>query len=103
MSISVALPVTGIGSIILPISCGIACGMTISNNVIFELNIQKHNKSKEHYERTQRTINSFDKLYRKCLQDKVSDKKENESLCNNFTKYNSENRYDSLFFGNIRI
>ena len=68
MSISVALPVTGIGLIIMPISCGIACGMTISNNVIFELNIQKHNKlkniMKELNELLTRLINYIENAYK---------------------------------------
>ena len=48
--------------------------------------MQKHNKYKKQYERDQNLIKSFDKLYRKSLQDKIIDKTEYESLCNIFTK-----------------
>ena len=36
--------------------------------------------------KNQQTIKSFDKLYRKYLQDSIIDKTEYESLCNIFTK-----------------
>ena len=37
-------------------------------------------------------MTSFDKLYRKYLQDNVNDKNEYESLCDNFTKYLDETK-----------
>ena len=41
-----------------------------------------------------KTIISFDKLYRKSLQDNIIDETEYESLCNIFTKYVDENEND---------
>ena len=57
--------------------------------------MQKDNKYKKLYEKDQQTIKSFDKLYRKSLQDNLIDKVEYESLCNIFTKYVDEvkNKY----------
>ena len=54
--------------------------------------MQKYNKYKKQYERDYNTIESFDKLYRKSLQDNVIDKTEYESLCNIFSKYIDENK-----------
>ena len=95
-STSITLSITGIGMIILPISAGIACGISLGNKVLHKLIIIKYNKYKKLYERDQNTIKSFDKLYRKSLQDNIIDKSEYESLCNIFTKYVDENKNESF-------
>ena len=95
-STSITLSITGIGLIILPKSAGIACTLSLGNKVLLKLIISKYNKYKKQYERDQQNIKSFDKLYRKSIQDNVIDKTENESLCNSFTKYVDENKNESL-------
>ena len=82
--------------IVLPISAGIACGISLGNKILHKLIINKYNKYKKQYERDQNTIKSFDKLYRKSLQDIVIDKTEYDSLCNIFTKYVDENKNESF-------
>ena len=94
---SITLSVTGIGLIVLPISAGIACGISLGNKILHNIIINKYNKYKQQYERDQNTIKSFDKLYRKSLQDNVIDKHEYESLCNIFTKNVVENKNESFF------
>ena len=91
-STSITLSITGIGMIILPISAGVACALSLGNKILHKLIINKYNKYKKQYEKDQNTIKSFDKLYRKSLQDNVIDKTEYESLCNIFTKYIDENK-----------
>ena len=93
---SITLSITGIGLIILPISAGIACGLSLGNKILHKLIINKYNKYKKQYERDQNTIKSFDKLYRKSLQDNVIDKTEYESLCNIFSEYVDENKNESF-------
>ena len=83
-STSITLSITGIGMIVLPISAGIACTLSIGNKILHKLIINKYNKYKNQYDKDQNTIKSFDKLYRKSLQDNVIDKNEYESLCNIF-------------------
>ena len=78
-STSITLSITGVGLIILPISAGIACGLSLGNELLHKLIINKYNKYKKQYERDQNTIKSFDKLYRKSLQDNVIDKTEYDS------------------------
>ena len=95
-STSITLSITGIGLIIVPISAGIACGLSLSSKVLHKLIINKYNKYKKLYERDQNTIKSFDKLYRKSLQDNLIDKNEYESLCNIFTKYVDQNKNESF-------
>ena len=95
-STSITLSVTGIGLIVVPISAGIACTLSLGNKVLHKIIINKYNKYKKLYERDQLTIKSFDKLYRKSLQDNVIDKTEYESLCNIFTKYVDENKNESF-------
>ena len=80
---------------ILPTSAGIACTLSIGNKVLHKLIINKYIKYKKQYERDQQTIKSFDKLYRKSLQDNVIDKTEYDSLCSIFTKYVDENKNES--------
>ena len=102
-STSITLSITGIGLIILPISAGIACTLSLGNKALHKLIINKYNKYKKQYERDQNTIKSFDKIYRKSLQDNVIDKNEYESLCNIFTKYVDENKNESFINMNIKI
>ena len=95
-STSITLSVTGIGLIVLPISAGIACALSLGNKILHKIVINKYNKYKKQYERDQNTIKSFDKLYRKSLQDNVIDKTEYESVCNIFTKYVDQNKNESF-------
>ena len=103
-STSITLSVTGVGLIILPISAGTACTLSLGNKVLHKLIINKYNKYKKQYERDQQTIKSFDKLYRKSLQDNIIDNNEYDSLCNIFTRYIDENKNESFFINmNITI
>ena len=95
-STSITLSITCVGLIILPISSGIACTLSLGNKVLHKININRYNKYKKQYDRDQNTIKSFDKLYRKSLQDNIIDKIEYESLCNIFTKYVDENKNESF-------
>ena len=95
-STSITLSITGVGLIILPISAGIACALSLGNKILHKIIISKYNKYRKQYERDQNTIKSFDKLYRKSLQDNIIDKTDYDGLCNNFTKYIDENRNESF-------
>ena len=95
-STSINLSITGSGLIVLPISAGIACGLSLANKILHKIIINRYNKYKKQYEKDQKTIKSFDRLYRKSLQDNVIDKNEYESLCNIFTKYVDDNKNESF-------
>ena len=95
-STSKTLSITGFGLINIPISAGIACTLSLGNKILHKLIINKYNKYKKQYERDQLRIKSFDKLYRKSIQDNVIYKTENESLCNIFTKYVDEIKNESF-------
>ena len=95
-STSITLSITGIGLFISPKSAGIACTLSLGNKVLHKLITNKYNKYKKQHETDQQTIKSFDKLYRKSLEDNVIDKTENESLCIFFTKYVDENKNESF-------
>ena len=96
-STSITISVTGIGLIVLPIAAGNACTLILGNKVLHKIIINKHNKYKKQYERDQQTIKSFDKFYRKTLQDTVIDKIEYDRLCNILTKFIDENKNRSFF------
>ena len=103
-STSITLSITGIGLIILPISAGFACILSLGNKVLHKLIIKKYNKYGKQYERDQKTIKFFDNLYRKSLQDNLIDKTEYEILCKIFTKNIDENKNESFFLHmNIKI
>ena len=59
---SVTLSITGIGSIILPITAGMGCSISIANKVLHKININKYNKNKKQYEKDQQTIKPFEKI-----------------------------------------
>ena len=80
----VPLRLSGNGSLMIPISTGIACGSTVSFKVKYEIVMQKYNKYKKQYEEYQQTIKLFDELYRRRLQDNVNDKSEYESPLKSF-------------------
>ena len=90
------MSLTGIDLIAIPISTATACRLSNGNKVIYEIIVKKYNKYKKQYEKDQQTNNSFDKLYRKSLQDNVIDKTEYEKLCNIFTKNVDENKNESF-------
>ena len=75
-STSKTMSITVIGLIILPISAGIACSLSLGNKVLHKLIINKYNKHKKLYERDQQTTNFFVKIYRKYLQYNLTDKSE---------------------------
>ena len=55
-STSISLSITGIGLIAIPISTATACGLSITNKVLYEIVMQKYNKYKKQYERDHNTI-----------------------------------------------
>ena len=95
-SSSIPLSLTGIGLKATPISTASACAVPIGNKVVYEIIKNKYNKYKQQYERDRESIKSFDKLYRKSLQDNVIDKNEYENLCKNSTKYLEETTNESF-------
>ena len=95
-STSINLSVTGVRLIVLQISPAIACTISLGNKKLRKLFINKYNEYKKQYEKDQQTFKSFDKLYRKSLQDNIIDKTENESLCNIFTEYLEETKNESF-------
>ena len=64
----------------IPISNATACGLSLGEKVLYEIIINKYNKYKKQCEKDHQTIEFFDKLYRKSLQDNVTDKSEYEGL-----------------------
>ena len=59
---SVTVFLKGIVLLAIPITTGIACGLTISSKVIFELVSQRYNKYKIQYQKDQQTIKCFNNL-----------------------------------------
>ena len=94
-SSSITFYLTGIG--LIPISTATSCGLSIGNKVLFEIIINKYHKYKKKHENDQQSIQSFDKLYRKTLQDNVNDKTESGNLCNIIIKKLDEKKMN-LFY-----
>ena len=84
--------ITGIGSIVLPISPAIARTLSLGNKVLPRMITNKDNNYKKQYENDQQTNNTFVSLHQRNLQDNVTDKSEYHSLCDNFTRYVDEKK-----------
>ena len=93
----ITLSLTGIGLIAIPISTATACGLLIDNNVIYGIVMQKQNNYKKKYEKDQQTIVSFDKVYKKSLEDNICVKREYDALCNFLTKNFDGTRNETFF------
>ena len=96
-SSSITLSLSGISLIVIPSSTGRAFG-TISKKVILETVIQKYNRYKKQYQNDQQTIRSFDKLYKKSVQDNVFERNDYESLRKTFSKYLNETKNRSFWW-----
>ena len=96
-STSVTLSITGLGEKVVPVSGGFACSLSLDNKIFHKLIINKYNKNKKQYEKDQQTIKSFDKIYKKSLQDTLIDENEHKSLCNILTKLFGWNKKWNLF------
>ena len=94
---SITLSITGVGLILLLISAGIACTLSLGNKILHKLIINSNNNYKKRYEKDQQTIESFDKIYKNYLQDNVTVKIENECICNIFTEYVDRTKNESFY------
>ena len=67
-STSITLSITGIRLIVLPISAGNGCTLSLGNKVLDKLMTNKYNQYKKLYEKNQQTINFLisytEKLYK---------------------------------------
>ena len=61
-STSITLTITGFSLIILPMTAGIACALSLGNKVLHKMIINKYNNYKKHNEKDQKNIKSFNKL-----------------------------------------
>ena len=96
-SSSLTFSLTGFGLLVIPISSSIACGLTISHKILYDIVMQKYNKYRKQYEKEQQTIKFFIELFRKSLQDNAIARNEYKSLCNIFTKYLDETKNETFF------
>ena len=82
--------------IVLPISAGTACTLSLGNKILQKVFMNNYNKNRKPYEKDQHTIKSFDELCRKSSQDIVNHKNEYECLCIISTKIVIETKNESL-------
>ena len=64
-SASITLSIMVIGLIVLPISAGTVCNLSLGNKVLYEIIMSKYKKYKKQHEKDQQTINFFDNFYRR--------------------------------------
>ena len=95
-SSSITLSQTEIGFLFTHKSISIVFALSFSNKLVCGLITQKYQKCRKQYEKDQETKKSFDKLYRRFLQDKIIDKNEYERLYNSFTKYLDETKHETF-------
>ena len=91
-SSSITLSLTSIGLIVIPISTGLACGLSISNKVVYEIFMRKNDNHKQQYHNDQQTIKFSVKIYRRSSKENLIDEIEYKSLCNFFRNYDDKNK-----------
>ena len=101
-SSSITLRLTGKQLLAIPVSTATACGLSFGNKVAYEIMMNKSNNYKNQYEKDPEASNSFDKFYKKYLQDILVDKNEYESPCSIFIKFVDETKNEH-FFENMNI
>ena len=55
-------------------SAGIACGLSLGTKILYEIVMKKYSEYKKQYEKDQQTIECFDNIYKKNLQDNIIDR-----------------------------
>ena len=93
----ITLSLTGIGTLAILISTATACRLSIGNKVLYEIIINKYNKYKETYEKTNKLLNFLTYLIKKALQDNLIDTIDLDSFCNVFSKRLEETKKVSFF------
>ena len=83
---SAFLSVSGVSLTMVPFSDENACALSSSNRVLQKIFLNKYNEYKKQIEKDQEIIKSFDKVYRKNLQDNLVDRIKKESLGNLFIR-----------------
>ena len=63
-STSIILSITGICLVVLPLSAGISCTLSLGNKVIHKIIINKYGQYKKQYQRDQQTFKYFDKIFK---------------------------------------
>ena len=111
---SITLNFKVIGLMMITIMTGMECGISVGNEILYEVIVNEYNIHKKQYGKDQKTNESLDKLYRKSLEDIVFDKNDHESLSKKPIKYldkmkkeffsinmNIETKFN--FFGNKKL
>ena len=93
---SVRLLVTGVGLIVVTISVGFACALSLGDKILQEIFVNNYNKFKKPYRKDQRTNRFSNKMLRKILQDSLIDENEHESLRKVFTNHLGETKFFSV-------
>jgi len=99
-STSVTLSVTGVGIIIVPISAGVGGFLGISSKLISEYLKRREKYHLKKYTLSLKTLEDFQKLHSKCLEDSKIDQNEYKKLTETYNKYKDErNKISTTFLG----
>ena len=101
---SLALSLTVVGLMVVPISAGSACVLSFGNEILHNILLNKNNKYKKQYQKDQQYIKSFVMLYRNCLRGNLIDIKGYESVYHFINKYVDGKKNESFFIHmNIKL
>ena len=89
---------TGYGLIIVPITAGCGCLMTIASKIICEYLKTKEKSYLEKYTLSHNTLQDFRKLHQKSLEDNVIDQNEYKKFTDMYNNY-SKNKEKNIFLG----
>ena len=87
---SVTLSVTGYGLIIVPITAGCGCLMSVGSKIINEFLKKKEKSYLKKYTLSHNTLQDFRKLHQKSLEDNVIDQNEYKKFTDMYNNYQNE-------------
>ena len=89
-STSITLSLTGYGLIIVPITAGCGCVMTVGSKIISEFLKKKEKSYLKKYTLSHNTLNDFRKLYQKSLEDNIINENEYKKFTDMYNNYQNE-------------
>ena len=91
-STTVTLSVTGVGLIVVPIAAGVGASITISSKLISEVLKIKEKTYYKKYQLALKTLEEYNKLLTKSLEDNKIDQNEYKQLKETFSSYKDKQR-----------
>ena len=95
-STSITLSIVGLAPIVIPIVAGGGISVTLINKILNEKLKKEEKKYLKMYTLTNITLEEFNRMYIKSLEDNIINENEYSKLCNIFNNYVNENQSNNI-------